>query len=249
MTVTDTSVDRLAALEAKIDLLTDRVLYLTAEAEEQARRRAMLAELTHDVSGISTQAMEVATRELEGLTANADLADTVRLVRRFVEAAPALERSLVALTQLSELAQDAAPLAGEAMAFATARLAEADERGYFDFARATVGIVDRILSNFDEDDVNQLGDNVVSILEAVREITQPELLALVGRMVGAVKTEQAIVELEAGDPPGMWSLLKQLRDPEVRRGMARALETLRAVSVQTGPGIPTSSNTVAKETT
>jgi len=240
MTATDVSVDRIAELEAKIDLLTDRVLYLTEQAEEQARRRAMIDEFAHDVSGISGQAMEIATRELATLSAQVDLNDLVRLLRRFAEAAPVLERSLVALTQASELVADAAPLAGDAMAFATSRLAEAEERGYFDFVRAVMGVAEQVMTNFTEEDVNLLGDNVVAILEAVREITQPELLALVARMVGAVKNEQSIVEIEPGDPPGMWSLLKQLRDPDVRRGMGRALDTLRAVSVQTGPGNPTS---------
>jgi hypothetical protein len=239
MTAVDVTVDRFDELEAKIDLLTDRVLFLTEQAEEQARRRAMYEELVAEMSGLSGQAMAFATRELETITLTADLGDTVRLLRRFLEVAPVLERALVVVSQLSDLVADFTPLTGDVMAAATEALAEADDRGYFEFVKAVMGVAEQVMTNFSADDVDLLGDNVVTILEAVREITQPELLALVARMVGAVKTEQAIVELEAGDPPGMWSLLKQLRDPEVRRGMARALETLRAVSVTTGPGRPT----------
>jgi len=239
MTAVDVPVDRLTQLEAKIDLLTDRVLYLSAQAEEQARRRAVLEELVTEMSGLSGQAMALATRELETLTLTADLGDTVRLLRRFVEVAPVLERGLVVVAQLSELVADFMPLADDMMAAATDALAVADERGYFEFASAVMGVAREVMTNFSEDDVNQLGENVVAILEAVREITQPELLALAARMVDAVKNEQAVVEIEVGDPPGMWSLVKQLRDPDVRRGMARALETLRAVSVRTGPGQPT----------
>ncbi len=91
------------------------------------------------------------------------------------------------------------------------------------------------MTNFDERDVEQLGDNVVTMLEALREVTQPEMLAFLTRMIDAVQAEQQAVEMEAAEPPSLWALVSQVRDPDVRRGMARALHTLRAVSVETGP--------------
>ena len=36
-----------------------------------------------------------------------------------------------------------------------------EERGYFEFAKAGLGVVDRVVTNFTEEDVEQLGDNVV----------------------------------------------------------------------------------------
>ena len=39
MTITDTQVDRLDALEAKIDLLADQMAVLTADAADRRRRR------------------------------------------------------------------------------------------------------------------------------------------------------------------------------------------------------------------
>ncbi len=230
MTVTDLPVDRLAILETKIDLLTERMSVLADDAERRARQRAMLDELTDDVSRISGDALALATRELESLTQTADLTDTVRLLRRLVEVAPDLERALSGLSQLMELVDDLAPLGGGMMSAATERLAEAERKGYVGFARAGVGVVDRIVTNFDEDDVEQLGDNVVAILEAVREITQPEMLALLGRMVGAVRAEQHHLAVEGDPPPGFLALARQLRDPDVRRGMGRAINTLKAVS-------------------
>lgn len=138
-------------------------------------------------------------------------------------------------SMLSELTGDVAGIAPDAMERIVALLAVAEQKGYFTFATAAAGVADRVVSNFDEHDVEQLGDNVVTILQTVREITQPEMLTLLGRMVGAVKAEQAAVDAEPEDAPSLFALMRQLRDPAVRRGMARALHTLRAVSVETGP--------------
>ncbi len=233
--MTAPTIEGTAALEAKIDALTDQVALLTAEAAAQRRQREVRQELTDDVMRIAGDAMQVATRELATLAEEVDIQDLVRLLRRLAVAAPTLERSLELLDTVSEFAHDASPLTGDAMALATVRLAELDEKGYFDFARAGIGVVDRIVTGFSDDDVAALGDNVVAILNTVKEITQPEMLVLLQRMIEVLNRQQGMVEAEPEEPPGMWALLKQMRDPDVRRGISRALATLASVSAETGP--------------
>jgi len=234
MSITELPVDRLEALETKIDRLTEQMTVLAAEAEHRRRQRESFEDLTGDLTRISGDAMAMATRELETLSQTADLADTLRLMRRLVEVAPTLERMLVGLSTASSFVDDAAPLGSDVMTVVTERLDELERKGYFRFAGAAVGVADRVVTNFDESDVEQLGDNVVAMLEALREVTQPEMLAFLTRMVDAVQAEQLAVESEPADPPSLWALLRQVRDPDVRRGMARALHTLRSVSADTG---------------
>lgn len=143
--------------------------------------------------------------------------------------------ALTSLGMVSELVADATRLGPDVMASVVDRFDEVDRKGYFRFAGAAVGVADRVVTNFDEHDVELLGDNVVAMLEALREVTQPEMLAFVSRMVGAVHAEQEAVDWESADPPSLWALARQLRDPDVRRGMARAIHTLRSVAVETGP--------------
>lgn len=143
--------------------------------------------------------------------------------------------TLTNLGIVSELVADVTRLGPEIMAGAVDQLEEVDRKGYFRFAGAAVGVADRVVTNFDEHDVELLGDNVVAMLEALREVTQPEMLAFVSRMVDAMHAEQEAVDREPTDPPSLWALARQLRDPDVRRGMARALHTLRSVAIETGP--------------
>ncbi len=143
--------------------------------------------------------------------------------------------ALTSLGMVSELVADVTRLGPDVMASVVDRLYEVDRKGYFRFAGAAVGVADRVVTNFDEHDVELLGDNVVAMLEALREVTQPEMLAFVSRMVGAVHAEQEAVDWETAEPPSLWALARQMRDPDVRRGMARALHTLRSVAVETGP--------------
>ena len=55
-------------------------------------------------------------------------------------------------------------------------------------------------------------------------------IAVATRMLDAVQRQQAAAELEPAEAPGLFALAGQMRDPEVRRGLARALNTFKVVS-------------------
>ena len=128
----------------------------------------------------------------------------------------------------AELVSDSSPVLREAMAIVTAALQEVEAKGYFTFARGGVEIVDQVVTSFDEDDVKALGDNVVLILNTVKELTQPEVMSLLRRT--AVTAQE--VDDEFADPPSMFGLLKQMRDPQTRRGLARAMTLLHTIGAE-----------------
>jgi uncharacterized protein YjgD (DUF1641 family) len=235
MTTAMAPADRMVELERKIDVLTEQVGLLAEEATSRRRQREQYEELLADVTPLAGEAMAVATRQLEELRSRGDLANLVHLMTRLVEVAPTLDRMLVVVDSLSELSADAMPLTSDAMALASDRLSELNRRGYFEFATAGFGVVDRVVTNFSKDDVEQLGDNVVTMLETVKELTQPEMLALIQHMIDGLQRQKTAITDESAEPPSMWALARKLRDPDVRKGIARALNTLAAVSAETGP--------------
>ncbi len=77
---------------------------------------------------------------------------------------------------------------------------------------------------------------MVLIFETVKEMTQPEIMAVLYRMVEAIQRQQAALQAHTDETPSLWQLLQKVRDPAVRRGLGRALSTLSAVSdVDVGP--------------
>ena len=85
-------------------------------------------------------------------------------------------------------------------------------------------IADEVVTGFTEEDVEQLGDNVVLILETIKEMTQPELMQMMRTTIHEVGEMD-----DSGEPPGMMNLLRQMRDPDVRRGLARMMTLLRSM--------------------
>jgi uncharacterized protein YjgD (DUF1641 family) len=125
---------------------------------------------------------------------------------------------------ISELTGDLTPVTKQGMDSLTRVLDDAEKRGYIDFARRGAGVVDRVVTSFTEEDVEALGDNIVLILETVKEMTQPEVMHMMR------STFQEVGEIEETEiPPSLFSLVRQMRDPEVRRGLARLLGLLRSM--------------------
>lgn len=142
------------------------------------------------------------------------------------------ERRDTELEPLRDLAAELGVLSGPVVESVTARVTDWDERGYLGFARSSARVVDRIMASFEEADVEALGDNVVLMLETLRDLTQPEVLRLLRQTAGSVSHLEADVE---GPPPSTLALVRQLRDPEVRRGLGRMLDVLRNVGAEGPP--------------
>jgi uncharacterized protein YjgD (DUF1641 family) len=87
-------------------------------------------------------------------------------------------------------------------------LQAADQRGYFALATGGAKAVDKVATSLTPEDLDRLADNLVVVVAGFKELDQPA-------------------------DPGIRSLLKQMRDPEVQRGLAAVLRVLRAIGAHT----------------
>jgi uncharacterized protein YjgD (DUF1641 family) len=128
------------------------------------------------------------------------------------------------LESLMDIFVEIQPITGDVSLKLMNALDEYERKGYFEFARSSLGVVDNVVTSFSKEDVNALGDNVVLILQAVREMTQPQVMMMLRNTASSVR------EQEVPEEVSLFGLLKQMRDPAVKRGLARALGALRSVA-------------------
>lgn len=207
--------------DPRLDRIADQLDAVTAELAALRAERARWSELATDLTPILTRGLEAGAERLGDL--ELDTRDFGELGAALIEALPAITALVRAIGPLSELAGTAAPLLEPAVKVSTARLTDLEDRGYFDFASGTLGVLDRVVTSFDRTDLEALGDNVVLILQTVRDMTQPEVMTMLRR------TFSTVTEDDIGEPPGTLALLRELRDPGVRRGLSKVLHTLRTL--------------------
>ncbi len=228
--MTDTSADRIIELEEKLDKMSGQLDLIAEELREQRLRRQQWDELRTDLAPIAAEAMTLASDELESIQEFVQPEDMLHLLRRILRNTKNIEDGMAKYESLVEFLDDAGTLTNEAFVKALNALEDYQQRGYFEFAGAGLGVIDRVVTAYSKEDVDALGDNIVQMLDIVKNLTQPEMLVVAQRLLDAAQRQQAAAELEPAEPPGLFALAGQIRDPEVRRGIARALNTFKAVS-------------------
>lgn len=198
----------LVALSAKLDDLTAQVAYLAEQTRLAERRQRERAELMNDIVPIANDAVGLLTEQLEEIQGYVDLSDLLRLLKRLLRNGRNLDRMLDRLESLMDLAQTVGPLSDSMFEKATDVLQAAEHRGYFALAGSAGRAVDKVATSVAPEDLDRLADNLVVVLAAFKELDQPT-------------------------DTGFRSLLKQMRDPEVQRGLAAVLRVMRAIGANT----------------
>jgi len=229
-----TAVVETPGVEARLDRLSAQVSQIAEDLRRQRESREQWADLAQTLTPVSRQAFDLASRELDDLSVDVTADDAIRFARTLARSLPQMEALLAQLQSVTELAGEVTSLSGAGVARLSGALAEAEAKGYFTFARQGLAMADTVVTSFTEDDLRALGDNLVLILQTVKEMTQPEVMTLLRRT--AVTAQHA--DDSYAEPPSTLALLRQMRDPDVRRGLARTLSVLRTVGAEQAAGAP-----------
>lgn len=220
----------LVELNQKIDALTAQVTYLADQAQIAERQRQDRTELIRDLTPIGQEAFRLTVEQFEEVQEYIDLGDLLRFFKRLMRNGRNFEKLLDQMESLMDLFNTLGPLADEAFTKAVDSLAEMEHKGYFTFARGGARIIDNVVTSFSEEDVDHLGDNVVLILNTIKDMTQPEVMNF-------IRNTLLVAEHEVEKPVDISysALLRQMRDPAVRRGLALTMRVLHVVGEQAAP--------------
>lgn len=122
-----------------------------------------------------------------------------------------------------ELISEMGPILKEVLATATTRLDHFEKRGYFAFGRESLAVIERVVEGYSADDVRAFGDAIVSILDTVRTLTQPEVLAVMS------EAGKVLEDADKVEPLGIVGMVRATSSDDVQKGMAVMMEVMRHV--------------------
>lgn len=216
--------ENLTLLHQKIDSLSEQVSFLTAQAEIQQRRQQAFDELKNDVIPIANHMIKLSIDELAEIGDEFQVEDLLFLLKRVLRNTHLIMDMFDRLEALMGLADETSLLGKQVFNYTVEQLDQYERNGYFDFAREGWRIIERIINEFSVEDVGALGDNIVTILNTVKNMTQPQIMALANNAVGAIQ-----VDIPENEKISTWTMLRELSNPQVRRGLVRMLNLLKAL--------------------
>ncbi len=215
--------NQIAEINQKLDVIT-------AYIQEQQRRQREKEELKHDLIHIGKDVFQAAVTELEEVAPYFDTQDLLHLLKTLLRNVRNLNRLLDQMESVADFVEDAKPLSKEAFAELLHKLDKLDRKGYFDFMKETAKIIDTIVTSFSVEDVRLLRENITSILLTIKSMTQPEMLSTMDNALGFYRNMDIVVESDVS----FRQILRELRKPEVKRGIVFLLEFIKSMANPNG---------------
>lgn len=225
-TMTDLS-QSLNELNLKLDALTHQVAYLSEQAQITERGRQSRSDLLETMMPVARDAMWIASTEFEEIQDYLQVDDLLRFLKKLIRHRPQIEMLMDQVDAITDLLHIMDPISREGLNKLITVLTDLENKGYFGFARSGVKIIDTIVTSFSQEDVDRLGENIVLILNTVKDITQPEIMNFVRNTLLVAERE-----IEKPVDTSLFALLRQMQDPAVRRGLALSMRVLHVIGEQ-----------------
>ena len=193
------------------------------EIELQKKHRRMMEDLKDDMYRVGKDLYETAIVELEEVHDHINTGDILHLGKKLLRNVNNLNKAFDQMESTRDFLRDVSPLVRESILDLMKKLDEFDRKGYFHFAKELQKAADNVVTSFTTEDVKHLGDNIVTILNTIKNLTQPDMLHAINNAVSVYKN----IDFTVDSKVSLFSLLKELNSPEARRGLAVGLKFLK----------------------
>lgn len=213
-------------IQEQIDTINAKLDIILEEIALQRRHRQEMDDLKDDLMRVGKDMYHTAVVELEEMHDQLSTVNVMHLGKKLLRNVDTLTSTVEQLESLRDFLNDVAPLARESFIDLMNTLDEFDRKGYFIFAKEIGHVADTVVTSFTKEDVKALGDNIVTILNTVKSMTQPDMLHAVNNALNVYKK----LDMEVTDDVSIISLLKELNTPEAKKGLAFAVRFLKSVA-------------------
>jgi uncharacterized protein YjgD (DUF1641 family) len=215
-------------IQAQIDQINKKLDIILEEIELQKKHRLEVEDLKDDLMRVGKDLYQTAVEELDQIHDHVSTRDILHFGKYMLRNVNTISKVVQQLESTKDFLNDAAPLIREYIVDFMAKLDEFDHRGYFEFIKESQNIIDKVATSFSKEDVKALGDNIVIILNTIKNLTQPDMLQAINNAINVYKK----LDIEVGDKVSLFSILKEMNSPEVRKGLVFALRFLKSLAEQ-----------------
>lgn len=211
--------NEMVEINRKLDIILE-------EIESQKRHRREMDELKEDLMRIGKDLYQTAVDELEEVHDHLQTGDILHLGKKLLRNVKTINNMFEQMESIRDFLQDFGPISRELAIDFMDRMNKLDKKGYFEFLKESLHTVDNVVDSFSVDDVKALSENIVTILNTIKNLTQPEMLHAINNAVNIYKH----MDLEVTGKVSAFELLRELNTPEAKRGIAFAIRFLKNLS-------------------
>ncbi len=213
-------------LQEQINEINKKMDIILEEMFAQKNSRIEKEDLFKDLSlvGNDVFAHTVTTLDKAGveLDSEALTALSIKLVRNI----GTFNKMMDTLESANDFMKDASPIFNQVGLDAIAKFAEFEQKGYLDFVKELISISDNIVTHFSVEDVRDLAANIVSILEMIKNLTQPDMIGAINNALVVFKN----MDTENIPEYSMWKAFRTMQTPEMKKSIGFMITFMKNLS-------------------
>ncbi len=213
-------------IQEQIDALNHKMDLVLEEVMAQREMRQSVEDLTSDLTIIGTDMFKSTVTELDNAGVEIDGEAVKLLLMKLLRNIDTISEMFEMLESASDFLKDISPILHQMGLDGIKMMHEFEQKGYIDFIKESGKIVDNIVTHFSVDDVRSLADSIVTIMETVKELTQPDMLKAINSGLVVYKS------IDVNDVPeySMFKAIKEMNSKEMKRGLGFMITFLKNIS-------------------
>jgi len=213
---------QIAELNQKVDTILEYV-------NQQRLKSEAINDLIGDASIIGKDVYDSTVKALDEHEVVLEPDELRELGIRVAQNVGNFNTMLDTLGSAMDLMKDVGPIANEVIIDTTKKLNEFEQKGYFEFLKEFGHIVDNIVTYYGVEDMRMLADNVVAILDTVKNLTQPDMLKSVDNAVKVF----ANLEMENVPEYSIFRVMREMNKPEMKKALGFFITFMKNMSKNT----------------
>lgn len=214
------------SIQPQIDEINQKLDLVLHYVNQQRLKSETIEDLVTDVSIIGRDIFHDAVNELDNQNIELDIDEIKILIFKLIKNTGNFVTVLSAFESLNDFFKDAGPVANEIMIDVIKKMHEFEKKGYFEFIKELMKVFDNIITNYSGEDVRLLSDNIVTIMDTIKNMTQPEMLGAMNNAVNIYKN----LNPDDVEEYSMWKAFREMRTPEMKRRIGFIMLFLKNLS-------------------
>ena len=208
------------------ELILERLEKIEAQIAPLAESFKGVNELKNDLSPLAHNAIKLVIQELEDVESSFQLEDLLEMFKRMLRSVRSLTYAMGQMENILDFVTTLEPLLKSSVPQLINYLDDLEQRGVFRIINATLGVRAKIATAYSPEDIEKIGDGMVSLLGLAKKLTDPQTLALLETLTEI----PAKMDLSTSKDVGPFGLLWACGNKEVKQGLGVLMELTKGMS-------------------
>jgi uncharacterized protein YjgD (DUF1641 family) len=216
-------------IQLQIDEINRKLDIILEETLSQRQNREAVTDLVDDVAIVGKDAFKGMVNSLDNAGIELDPESVNHLVMGLIRNIDNFNMLLSTLESATDFVKDASPIIKQVGIDGVAKFNEYEQKGYFNFLSEFGHIIDNIVEHYSVEDVRMLADNIVVIMDTVKNLTQPQMLKSIDNAI------RIFAKLEMDNIPeySIFKVMRELNKPEMKKAFGFMITFMKNLSKNT----------------